>query len=232
MLEEHSFADAESAAHWLASAIAARLRSAVDARGAASLLVSGGRSPIALLRALSQQPLGWDKVRVSLVDERWVDPASADSNERLVRDYLLQAQARAAQFVPLKNAAADARSGVAAATQALQSLPRPFDVVVLGMGEDGHTASLFPGAAGLAAALDPAGKPVLCAIDPPSAPNPRISLTLAALLDARWLCLPIQGAAKHAVYRRARADADPQALPVAGVLNQDRVPVCVCLIES
>jgi 6-phosphogluconolactonase len=229
MLTERVFNEAEAAAQWLADEIAARLRAALAERGRASLMVSGGRSPIPLFRALSRQPLDWSKVWISLVDERWVDSTSADSNERLVRECLLQADAARAQFVPLKNDAKAPHDGIAASAAALAHVPRPFDVVVLGMGEDGHTASLFPDAPGVGPALDPHRKDSLAVLIPPSAPHPRMSLTMAAVLDARWICLQIQGAAKRAVYERAKV-TEPAALPIAAVLRQLRVPVQTCLI--
>ena len=232
MTTERLFAGAATTAQWLAQEIATRLSEAIAARGKASLLVSGGRSPIALFRALSKRELDWSKVWISLVDERWVDPASPDSNERLLRDYLLCAEAAHANFVPLKNAAKTPREGIAASAAALARVPRPFDVIVLGMGEDGHTASLFLDAQGVATALNPKCRTVLTALDSPSAPYPRISLTMAALLDARWICLQIQGAAKRKVYERAKTDAAPETFPIAAVLKQPRVPVLVCLIES
>jgi 6-phosphogluconolactonase len=229
MLTERMFDDTEAAARWLAGEIAARLRAALAERGMASLMVSGGRSPIPLFRALSRQSLDWSKVWISLVDERWVDSASVDSNERLVRECLLQAEAARARFVPLKNEAKTPQDGIAASVAALTRVPRPFDVVVLGMGEDGHTASLFPDAPGVGAALNPRGGSSLAALTSPSAPHPRVSLTIAAVLDARWICLLIQGAAKRAVYERAKA-AESVALPIAAVLRQLRVPVQTCLV--
>ncbi|HMN14023.1 MAG TPA: 6-phosphogluconolactonase, partial [Bellilinea sp.] len=142
---------------------------------------------------------------------------------------LLQGKAAAALFVPLWNGAATPTEAIAERTTALAALPRPIDALVLGMGEDGHTASLFPGAAGLAAALDPNSTALLAAIDPPAAPHPRLSLTLAALLDSRRIHLPIGGAAKQAVYRRARASGNSAQWPIAAVLRQARVPVRVYL---
>jgi 6-phosphogluconolactonase len=232
MLIERVFNDAEAAAQWLADEIAARLRAALAERGRASLMVSGGRSPIPLFRALSRQSLDWSRVWISLVDERWVDSASADSNERLVRESLLRADAARAQFVPLKNEAKTPQDGIAASATALTHVPRPFDVVVLGMGEDGHTASLFPDAPGVGPALDPHGGDSLVVLTPPSAPHPRMSLTMAAVLDARWICLQIQGATKRKVYARAKTDATPERFPVAAVLKQSRVPVLVSIIDS
>lgn len=226
-VHEHAFASAQEAALALATAVAAQLDTALKARPQASLVVSGGRSPIGLFHALRRLPLDWARVRISLADERWLPPQHPDSNAHRVAEHLLQGAAAAAQFVPLWNGAATPAQAIADRQQALGALPRPFDAVVLGMGEDGHTASLFPGAAGIEAALDPAGTETLVAIDPPDAPYPRLSLTLAALLHSRQIFLLLSGDRKQAVYRRARAECRPLALPVAAVLCQRTVPVAV-----
>ena len=226
---EHCHADAATSAQALATVIAGQLRAAIAERGHASLLVSGGRSPVPLFAALRVMPLDWSRVWISLADERWVEPTSADSNERLLRDHLLRDAAAAARFVALKSPFAIVEAGIGASAAALAAIPRPFDVLVLGMGEDGHTASLFPGSADLAAALaldDPAP---LAAITPLTAPHARISLRLPTLLDCRAIHLPIAGPGKQAVYRQALHCTDPARLPIAFVLQQDRVPVGVWL---
>lgn len=228
-IEERDFASAAEAADALAGVVAADLGSALRQRGRVSLVVSGGRSPIAFFERLREAALDWSRVVVTLADERWVPPTHPDSNARLVTAHLLQGAAAAARFVPLWNGAPTPAAAIAERSAALGELPRPFDALVLGMGEDGHTASLFPGAAGLQAALDPHGKARLVAIDPPAAPHPRLSLTLAALLDSRRIHLPLGGATKHAIYRRAKAECDPLRLPVAAVLCQSRTPVTVYL---
>ena len=228
-VEERRFASAAEAADALAAAVTDDLDRALAQRERASLVVSGGRSPIGFFERLREAAIDWPRVVVTLADERWVPPSHPDSNARLVAAHLLQGTATAARFVPLWNGAPTPAAAIAERSAALAKLPRPFDALVLGMGEDGHTASLFPGATGLAAALDPHGKALLTAIDPPGAPHPRLSLTLAALLDSRHIHLPLGGAAKHAVYRRAKADCDPLRLPVAAVLCQSHTPVTVYL---
>lgn len=229
-LTEHHHDHPDAATAALAEAIVARLGTAIAERGTASLVVSGGKSPIRLFERLRVAPLPWSQVWVTLADERWVAPGHPDSNEGLLRTHLLRDGAAAARFVPLITAHATPAEALADRTAALAAIPRPFDVVVLGMGEDGHTASLFPGAAGLEAAMAPDGRAVLAAIDPPAyAPHPRITLTLAALLDARVLMLPIAGAAKRRVYEQARAMPAPLRWPVSAVLAQVETPVEVWL---
>ena len=214
----------------LAEHIANALRSAIAARGQASLAVSGGKSPIPLFEALREQDLDWSKVSVVLVDERVVPRDHADSNTALVARHLLQGRAAAARFLlffrelaPTFNAEVlDAL--VRDAEERIRSLPWPLDVAVLGMGEDGHTASLFPGAPGYARAI--ATDQRLAWVVPDTAPHARISFTLSALLAARELVLSITGESKLAVYRRAAQKAD-EALPISLVINQTQTPLSV-----
>ncbi|HMN93951.1 MAG TPA: 6-phosphogluconolactonase [Hydrogenophaga sp.] len=226
MITEHTGATpAAVAAH-----IAEALRAGIAARGRASLAVSGGKSPVPLFEALRDQDLDWSRVGIVLVDERVVPPGHEASNGTLVARHLLQGSAAAARFlpyvgeVPAQFNAEVLDALVQDATARIETLPWPLDVAVLGMGEDGHTASLFAGAAGFARAI--ATDDRLAWVVPDSAPHARISLSLDALLQARELVLSIAGETKRAVYRRAAEKADP-ALPVSLVLNQTRTPVSV-----
>jgi 6-phosphogluconolactonase len=220
----------EQLAQKLAAWIADRLQQALVERGHAVLAVSGGRSPVALFQALRTQAIDWSRVSVSLVDERCVPPDHPDSNSALVRAHLLQEAAQAARFVPWFDslpATLDDASLQDLAEQANQRLARepwPWDLAVLGMGEDGHTASLFPGADGLAQALRSSG-PVAWT-RPRTAPYARLTLTLPALLDTRALVLPLTGAPKLRVLQQARLSEDP-ALPISHLLHQHRTPVHV-----
>jgi 6-phosphogluconolactonase len=209
----------------LAATIAARLAAAIELRGRASLVVSGGRTPVGVFDLLSRQPLDWHAVTITLADERWVAPTHEDSNEHLVRSHLLRREAAAARFVPLKTAAATPEEGVAQAAAALSEIARPFDVVVLGMGSDGHTASLFPEASELPAALDPEAPLPCIAVRPPRAPYPRMTLTLRALLEARAILVEIAGADKRGVIERALLPGDEAEMPIRAVLRQRKVPV-------
>lgn len=226
MITEHTPATpAAIAAH-----IADSLRTAIAARGQASLAVSGGKSPIPMFEALREQDLDWSKVTVVLVDERVVPRDHADSNTALVARHLLQGKASAARFLlffrelaPRFNAEVlDAL--VLDAEDRIAALPWPLDVVVLGMGEDAHTASLFPGAPGYARAI--ATDQRLAWVVPDTAPHARLTFTLSALLAARELVLSISGDSKLAVYRRAAQKAD-EALPISLVIHQTRAPLSV-----
>lgn len=199
----HSLRDAEQQAQVLAAAVAQALRFALHTEGEASLLVPGGRSPVAFLEALSKESLDWSKVRISLTDERWVAPDHPDSNQALVQRHLLQREAQAAQFISLYTPAANLEQAAQQADQALACFQRPIDVVVLGMGEDGHTASLFPDNPGLRAAL--AGDcPKRCVpMIAPAEPKQRLSLSYPILASARQQYLLIQGHGKFLALSRA-----------------------------
>ncbi len=225
--EFHAFGDFETMVSELAAEIVRRLGAAVIARGRASLVVSGGTTPGPLFDALAKSEAPWANVTVTLSDERWVAPSSDRSNEKLVRARLLVGRASAAQFVPLKTAQANAVDAEQEASAAIAAVPRPFDVVLLGMGADGHTASLIPNSGGLARALDRADPNLAHAIEPPASTGmgPRMTLSLRALLDSHWIVLMIHGAGKKTAYDTAATGKDILAMPVRGVLRQKDVPV-------
>ncbi|MEQ9397373.1 6-phosphogluconolactonase [Haliea sp.] len=207
----------------LAAQLAADLRADLGARARSSLAVSGGSTPRHMFRLLAATGLDWARVAITLVDERWVDPGDPDSNAALVRDCLLQDRAAAASFVGLKTPGTDCAAAVAEVTAAVSNLPRPFAAVVLGMGGDGHTASWFPQARNLQRLLDPANPAPVAATEPVTAPHPRMTLTLAAVLDSRHIHLHITGSGKRAVLESAVA----RGLPVASVLAQTQTPLTI-----
>ncbi|HEY2678188.1 MAG TPA: 6-phosphogluconolactonase [Steroidobacteraceae bacterium] len=221
------FADVDALSRALAEQIASSLRSALASRGLASLVVSGGKSPIKLFELLRTEALDWSRVCVALADERWVDPADPGSNEKLVRDVLLQGSAAAARFQGLKNGAPTPDMGAVSAWETFARVPRPFDAVVLGMGDDGHTASLFPGSPNLASALNPIAAAGCVGMWAPVAPQPRLSLNLSALLDSRRVVILITGAAKWRTYVAASAAGPESEMPVRAILRQTRTPVDV-----
>jgi 6-phosphogluconolactonase len=220
-------ADPAAQAASLAAAVAAALTSAIATRGAASLVVSGGRTPAAMFRLLASQPLDWSRVQITLADERWVGFDHPASNERLVHSELLRGAAAAALLIGMKNEADTPHAGAAQAWQTIAPMPRPFDMVLLGMGDDGHTASLFPGSAELATGLDANAPPGCLGVLPVTAPLPRLSLNLAALLDSRHIALQLVGHQKWQVYEQACAAGDIAAMPVRAILRQQRVSVDV-----
>jgi len=218
-IDRRSFADKPTLARELAEAVADRIRAAIAARGAAAIAVSGGSTPARFFQALGKtRDIAWDKVVVTLVDERWVDETHDRSNALLVNEKLLQGPAAVARFFPLyAGGAAPTLEAVARTNALMAELPKPFAAVVLGMGNDGHTASFFPGGDTLEAALTDPG-PAL-AINAPGAGEPRITFTLPRLLETESLFLHIEGADKAATLDEALAEGPVAAMPVRAVLR-------------
>lgn len=218
------FRDKEQLAEALADAVAANLKAGVSARGAASLAVSGGSTPARFFRALSARAdVPWDKVTVTLVDERWVDESSDRSNGRLVKANLLTGRAAAATFVPLYQGGTE--PDAYAAGLARRQVPSPLDAAILGMGNDGHTASFFPGGDTLSEALT--GEGPVVAIRAPGAGEPRVTLTLKVLLASRALYLHIEGNDKVATLEKAEAAGPVEDMPVRAVLRQTQTPLTI-----
>lgn len=233
-LTEHQSNSVEEMVATLSSTIASLIEDAIGRRNVALLGLSGGRFPKRLFQTLARLSLPWEKVVLVVVDERWVDPTSEDSNERLVRDQLLIGNARSARLVGLKTTATSAESALPTIEKLLQNLPLPFDLVLLGMGEDGHTASLFPSApeVELAAALRPASRHRAAVLHPAVTPLTRVSLTLPMLLDSRRIVLHIPGPGKSRTYQLARQSGAIEAMPVRAILQQSQVPVDVYLCDK
>lgn len=213
------FADRGAQATALADEVAAVLRRSLKAGGRASLAVPGGTTPGAFLSALGARPLDWAGVAVTLTDERCVPATDERSNERLVRGTLVAAGAAAADFVPLYVRGAGVGPAIARVDEALTARALPFDAVVLGMGNDGHTASLFPGADRLDEALDPEDDASVIALAAPGASEPRISLTLPAILSADAIFLLIAGDDKKATLDRAMQPGPVAEAPVRAILS-------------
>lgn len=221
----HSFDDRTALAAALAETVATALRQGIHTRGQATIAVSGGSTPKGFFEALSAIPLDWDKVTVTLVDERFVPADNERSNHRLVATHLLKGEAAAATFLPLYREAASARAAADAATMDSSALPNPFDVVVLGMGTDGHTASFFPGGDNLAKALELSEPRLVMTMEAPDAGEPRLTFSFSALHDARLLALHIEGGEKKAVLDRALAGGDEADMPIRAALFRASTPV-------
>jgi 6-phosphogluconolactonase len=214
----NTFPNGAALAQALADKVAEALAGAVAARGRASIAVSGGSTPKAFFQALSLKPIAWDKVVITLVDERFVPETSDRSNHRLVALNLLQKEAAKAKFIPLYHAVADVEDAALVATGDIRLIGTPFDVVILGMGGDGHTASFFPGGNNLASALNPTMRRSVITMEAQDAGEPRLTFTFSALKDARLLVLHIEGEAKKPVIDRALAEGAESALPIGRVI--------------
>lgn len=214
----HRAADPASLAVEVAQAVEAGLREALDQRGRAMLVVSGGSTPIPMWQHLSLARLAWHRVTVTLADERWLPVDDPASNEGLVRRHLLRNEAAGARWVPLYNGMATPEAAQPDVEARLDTLDWPADVAVMGMGGDGHTASWFPGQA-----MDASWQARCAAVGAPIAPNvhvPRMTLTPRTLLDARHMVLHLTGADKEPVLARALAPGNTLELPVRRVLHE------------
>ncbi|WP_298912007.1 6-phosphogluconolactonase [uncultured Algimonas sp.] len=224
------FSDLDDLVHAATAHLSGTLAKALDARGRASLMLSGGSSPEPVYRRLAQEPLAWDGVGVGLVDERWVPRGHPASNADFVQNCFEDSPADRALFVPLHNGHERAAEGLEAAEQALALLAQPFDICVMGMGLDGHTASWFPRSMGLDAALDADGDARVAAVDARGCEGAgeitqRMTLTFAAVAAARHTVLLLSSWEKLDVFRAA-ADLDVRDAPVKALLSLgDRLTV-------
>jgi 6-phosphogluconolactonase len=214
-----AFVTRGEAAAALAAEVCETLTEVIAERGQATLVLSGGSSPVAFFHQLRRLPLAWERITVIPSDERVVPLKHPDRNEAMIRRELLQGSAAAARLRGLLPES----GSTANLSQLAETLPASFDAVVLGMGADGHTASLFPGSPELEAALRSAEPLVL--LNVPQLDARRVSLTPSALLTGRRIDLLLFGEEKRAVYEAAVAGDDPAEYPVRAVLRQSRVPV-------
>ena len=223
MTEFKVFGSKAAASAALADHIAKRLESAVAQRGNATIVVSGGTSPLTTFRALRRHRLPWHKVTVVPSDERLVPSDHEDSNTGSLRRELMQEEAATANLLSLAGAVNPDDMQLASLNAQLGKLSSPLDIVLLGMGDDGHTASLFPDSPDIADALHSTDFCVMQ--EPVHLEIARLSLTPALLLDAREIILLFFGASKRAVYERADAGGEVEEMPVRFVLQQQVTPV-------
>lgn len=217
-LKAHDFANAVQLAEALARDVAGHLRAAIAQNGKATLVVSGGRSPVAFFERLAAEPLDWARVLVSLADERWVPVEHPDSNAALVRRHLLQGPAAAAKLIGLYSLAPSLEVAAEQADRILAELP-PIDVLVLGMGDDGHTASLFPSSPNLREALSLGGERRCLPMLAPSVPHQRLTMTRDLLASASVKILSIAGQGKLDTLRTAVQGDDVTVLPIRAFLS-------------
>ncbi len=223
----NSEADSEALATTLTHEIATRLKETIDQLQSASLVVSGGSTPLPVFEKLSQEDLDWSAVTITLADERWVPYDSPDSNERFVREKLMVDKAADAKFVSLYREGATPEQALSVIDQAIANIAEPFSVVILGMGSDGHTASLFPETEGLDAAMALDSAHNVAVLRPSTVAQERISLTRAALLRSRYRYLHITGEQKKQVLEQAIAPNVSNPLPIAAFFEKHLPPISV-----
>ncbi|MCF6435771.1 6-phosphogluconolactonase [Pseudoalteromonas sp. MMG022] len=228
-ITERFFESKEELSNALASLLEAGLVAGIEQKGNAVLMVSGGSSPAPAYRHLSQLPLAWDKISVAMVDERWVDASHEKSNEAFIKSTLLQEYGAKANFVTMKNSATTAQAGQAECEQAYRALGKA-DVTILGMGPDGHTASLFPHADGLEHGLNTSD--TVCAINAKQSEVTgsiieRMTLTLNGIANSQQAVLLISGDEKRAMYELAKQPGSELDIPLRAVLNHSDINLTV-----
>jgi len=207
----------------LAENVSQILQSAITLRGKASIAVSGGSTPKGFFKVLSNKAIDWKKVTITLADERWVDINVDASNTRLVHENLLQNKASAAKFFHLKQGEKLCEETLADLNLAAKNSLLPLDVVILGMGEDGHTASLFPCSEQISYGLDITNKNSLMKVEPKTAPHQRITFSFAALKQSKNVFLHLCGENKKQVLDKALSTNDIFEMPIRAFLQGDGI---------
>lgn len=224
----HQKSSQQQLAAALADEVARQINHRINLAGRAVVALSGGSTPKLFFKQLATRDVDWTKVFVTLVDERWVDESHTLSNAAFLKEYFLSLLETPATFIPLYVPAENVDASLGSVlqnycelTESALSQPAEFDVVVLGMGEDGHTASFFPDAANIAELIDRDSPSALLSCESPSSQVARVTWSLPQLTDAKMLILHITGEAKKAVFKRAEQNNDALELPIRSVLFQD-----------
>ena len=216
----HAFSTQDDLIAALSQSITQELQKSINEKGKASMLVSGGSTPKPLFEKLRETSLDWGKVSIGLCDERWLSSTHKESNENLVKTHLLQAKASKATFIGMYIEGTDSQDAEILCEKKMKEALFPFDVLILGMGSDAHTASLFPENVKLEKAFDLNNEALCIAIEPTTAPYMRMSLTRQAILSAAHIYLHFEGLEKLAVYEEAIVGEDMYKMPIRSVLNQ------------
>lgn len=230
MYQLNNFKTRDDLDYALASKVASELIEAISSKGKASIALSGGSTPKGFFNKLSQIDLAWDKVTITLADERWVEFESDASNTRLVHESLLQNKAEKATFFHLKRGELSAQTLKELNVEAKEQL-LPFDVLILGMGEDGHTASLFPCSKQIKQGLDESNQDSLMKVVPQTAPNDRITFTFSHLIQSTNIILHVCGDNKKVVLDKAINGNDEFEMPIRAFLNNKNIQTQVFWAE-
>lgn len=230
----HEQSSQQELAAALANDVARQINLRIELAGRAVIALSGGSTPKLFFKQLATREVDWAKVFVTLVDERWVDESHALSNAAFLKEHFLSLLETPATFIPLYLAAENAKASLDSVLQnycevtgsALRQ-PAKFDVVVLGMGEDGHTASFFPDADNIAELVDYNSPSALLSCESPSSQVARVTWSLPQITSAQMLILHITGEAKKVVFKQAEQSNDALELPIRSVIFQDISPIQV-----
>ncbi len=223
MIVEHLHGTRAEASGHAADLIAAAIESAIDESGSSNVVVSGGTTPLDCFRNLASKDLHWQDVMFFLSDERWVANDHDSSNEKMVRNELLNEGAAEAGLLPIFEQQSSPQERCAKLQSELPD--RGFTVSMLGMGTDGHFASLFGDAENLDTGLDSLSSAFYIPVETAGSPHPRVSMTLSALLGSDQILLLFFGEEKRAVFERAKAG--DESLPIATLLRNASIPVHV-----
>ncbi|KEC55314.1 6-phosphogluconolactonase [Bartonella koehlerae] len=218
-IDRLNFATPTALALALADRVAAELSVSVLERKRAILAVSGGKTPELFFHHLSKADIDWENIIITLVDERFVPVHHERSNEHVVRRYLLQNFAARARFVGLYQKANTVELAAFSAASRINVLPKPFDVIVLGMGVDGHTASFFPDSDRLKQALDLQTQALVLPLHTKSTLEPRLTLTLPVIMQSRCIILHFEGFQKRDCFETVCRNGSEMEMPVRAVLR-------------
>ena len=221
LIQRHCYLNITQLAESFADYAAEALNESLAKNPKATLVVPGGNTPRYYLPALAECNVPWDKITITLSDERWVDVNDEASNERLVKKHLLAHLPNSTKFVGLKTRHGTPDEAVDSIQQRLDQLPQPFGLTVLGLGEDGHVASIFPGANPELASVQHC-----FATDQPIAPSPRVSLSLEALINSQHIALVVVGNAKRQLLDRLSKNPDPK-IPLVWLMQRRQTPIMI-----
>lgn len=222
----YEFEGKEELAQQLAENVADNLQIALSIKGKAMLAVSGGSTPISFFKALAKQSLDFNKITLIMVDERWVATDDKDSSERLLHEAFAGVNVEIFSLAPQQGE--NVHDGAARLDTELKAIDFAPDITILGMGDDGHTASLFPNHETIAEALDPSNENMIIAItNSPKPPNERVSLTYSAIIRSQKIILHITGKAKLDKFKKAAQSLNVNALPISAFINQNEKSFCV-----